>query len=60
MEQFYGLIFIGAMIVLYFVVYLANKNTPIPEGCEDAIELSEKCASCKVSSCGAKQRLVKN
>jgi len=59
MEQFYGLIFIAVMIALYFIVYTMNRKTPIPEGCLEAIELSEKCASCKVSSCGAKQRLVK-
>ncbi len=59
MEQIIGLVVILAMIIFYFVVYTMNRKTPIPEGCLDAIELSDKCASCKISSCGAKQRLVK-
>jgi len=57
--QVYGFMFIAGMIALYFILFLMNKKTPIPEGCLDAIEISDKCASCKISSCGAKQRLVK-
>ena len=37
-----------ALIGLYILFYLLNKNTPKPEGCES---LEENCEGCQVTSC---------
>lgn len=34
--------------LFYALTYLLNRNTPVPEGCED---LAASCHGCSISSC---------
>lgn len=41
-------IVLGVMIGIFLLVFLLNKKTPVPEGCED---LEAECATCPVKTC---------
>lgn len=44
----YGLLILAAMVAVFIFVFLLNKNTPLPEGCE---HLVAECNSCSQHSC---------
>ena len=35
MRYLLAILFFGALVAIYIVLYLMNKKTPKPEGCED-------------------------
>ena len=45
-----GLGVIGLLLVLFFLGYILNKKTPIPEECKDLID-EEKCIGCSNKLC---------
>ena len=44
MRYLLAILFFGALVAIYIVLYLMNKKTPKPEGCED---LKVDCDGCK-------------
>lgn len=45
------------VIAIFFVTYLLNKKTPVPEGCENLQINDENCLSCGNDSCHIKAKL---
>ena len=43
MKYLLAILFFGALVAIYIVLYLMNKKTPKPEGCED---LKADCDGC--------------
>ena len=43
-----AILFFGALVGIYILVYLANKRTPLPPGCEN---LKPDCEACKDVHC---------
>lgn len=43
-----GILFFGALVGIYIFLFLLNKKTPKPEGCEN---LKADCGGCKDYSC---------
>ncbi len=52
-----AIIVIGIIVLLFFITYIANKKTPIPEGCEDVMINDETCLKCGNLDCNIKQKL---
>ena len=48
MKYLLAILFFGALVAIYIVLYLMNKKTPKPEGCEG---LGADCDGCKESAC---------
>ena len=48
MKTILAIIFFLVMVSLYIVLYLMNKRTPLPEGCEN---LKADCEGCHDYSC---------
>ena len=40
-----------ALLIIFVVSFVLYKRTPVPKGCEDMVANSEKCSSCKNTSC---------
>ncbi len=53
METVYAVIVISLLGGLYGALYWKNKNTPVPEGCEN---LTPECNGCNISYCELKGR----
>lgn len=49
MPLFYGLLLIIVLIVFYSFSMAENRNTAVPEGCQ---ELLAHCSSCHDVTCG--------
>lgn len=45
---------IGGMVLIYFVTYILNKKTPIPEECLELLD-KEKCGGCHNFACSLKE-----
>ena len=43
MKYLLAILFFGALVAIYIVLYLMNKKTPKPEGSEDLKEESDGC-----------------
>lgn len=43
-----AILFLGALVGIYIFLYLQNKKTPLPKGCE---HLKADCDGCKLYSC---------
>lgn len=43
-----GILFFAALVGIYIFLYLMNKKTPKPEGCED---LKPDCEACRDFAC---------
>lgn len=43
------------LIIIFFVTYLLNKKTPVPEGCENIKISDENCMACGNMDCHIKQ-----
>ncbi len=48
MKYLYAILFFGLLVAIYIILYLMNKKTPKPEGCED---LHADCDGCKDFGC---------
>lgn len=43
-----AILFFALLVTIYIVLYLMNKKTPLPEGCEN---LKTDCEGCKDYAC---------
>lgn len=43
-----AILFFALLVIIYIVLYLMNKKTPLPEGCEN---LKADCEGCKDYAC---------
>lgn len=43
-----AILFFAFLVIIYIVLYLMNKKTPLPEGCEN---LKAECEGCKDYAC---------
>lgn len=43
-----AILFFALLVTIYIVLYLMNKKTPLPEGCEN---LRADCEGCKDYAC---------
>lgn len=43
-----AILFFALLVTIYIVLYLMNKKTPLPEGCEN---LKVDCEGCKDYAC---------
>ncbi len=43
-----AILFFALLVTIYIVLYLINKKTPLPEGCEN---LKADCEGCKDYAC---------
>ncbi|WP_297238541.1 hypothetical protein [uncultured Faecalicoccus sp.] len=48
MRYILAALFFGILVLVYIGLYLMNKKTPLPEGCED---LKADCEGCHDFSC---------
>lgn len=48
MNTIYAILIAGVLFGITIWLYYANKNTPVPEGCED---LTPNCSACGIASC---------
>ena len=48
MRTVLAIVFFGILIAVYISLYLMNKKTPLPEGCEN---LRADCDGCKDFGC---------
>lgn len=48
MRIFAAILFFAALVGIYIFLYLSNKKTPLPAGCEN---LKPDCNGCKDTSC---------
>lgn len=48
MRYLLAILVFGALVAIYIVLYLMNKKTPKPKGCED---LKADCDGCKDFAC---------
>lgn len=47
---------VAALIFIYLLLYILNKKTPVPKGCEDIKDLESKCSSCTNDSCAFRKK----
>ncbi|MDY0210687.1 MAG: hypothetical protein RBQ91_04685 [Acholeplasma sp.] len=58
MEQILGLGILFVIMVLFVVISLLNKKTPVPESCQHAYMEAQNCETCAVSGgCSFKEAL---
>ena len=43
-----AILFFALLVTIYIVLYILNKKTPLPEGCEN---LKADCEGCKDYAC---------
>ena len=48
MKIILAVLFFAVLVAIYITLYLLNKKTPLPEGCEN---LKADCEGCKDFSC---------
>lgn len=51
LKLFIGIIVIIVLLVVFFVTYVMNKRTPVPEGCEEARMNAQSCSACNNLDC---------
>lgn len=52
-----AIVVIIVLVVIFFITYIANKKTPVPEGCEDIKISEEGCLKCGNLDCNIKKKL---
>lgn len=58
MEQILGLGILFVIMVLFVVISVLNKKTPVPESCQHAYMEAQNCETCAVSGgCSFKEAL---
>ena len=45
-----------ALVAIFFITFIVNRKTPVPEGCEDIKISSENCLACNVEGCSIKDK----
>ena len=49
-------VIIAALAGVNFWLYAANRNTPVPEGCEN---IKPDCGHCGITDCALRNRILK-
>jgi len=50
-----AIVVVLALVAIFFITYVLNKRTPVPEGCENIKISDENCLSCGNVDCHIKQ-----
>lgn len=50
-----AIVVVIALLAIFFITYVLNKKTPVPEGCENIKISDENCNSCGNMDCHIKQ-----
>lgn len=53
MSTVYAILIAGGLLAVTIWLYIANKNTPIPEGCEN---LQPDCKACDIATCSLRKK----
>ncbi|MBP3867635.1 MAG: hypothetical protein J6D38_00845 [Solobacterium sp.] len=53
MRVLFGILIAAALLGLNVWLYIANKNTPVPEGCEN---LKPDCSGCGITDCAIRKK----
>lgn len=53
MRVLFAILIAGALVGLNAWLYIANKNTPAPEGCDS---LKPDCTGCGITSCSLRRK----
>ena len=53
MSVLFAILIAGALLGLNAWLYAANKNTPVPEGCEN---LKPDCTGCGITDCALRKK----
>ncbi len=53
MQSIIGVLILLALFIANVYLYRANKNTPLPEGCEN---LKPDCAACGIAHCAIRDQ----
>lgn len=56
MKALYAILIAGVLLGIYIALYVANHNTPVPEGCEN---LKPDCAACGIRDCAVRNDVVR-
>lgn len=52
-----GIVVVVLLVAIFFVSYIFNKKTPVPEGCEQINISDEFCLQCSNVECTIRQRI---
>ena len=55
-ELIVAILVIALLIGLFFVSYILNKKTPVPDECKDIKIDSKKCAACPNEMCALRKK----
>ena len=47
---------IALLVLVFFISYILNKKTPIPEECKDLKIDAKKCAACQNELCALRKK----
>ncbi len=56
MKIVYAILIVCVLLGITLWLYIANKNTPVPEGCEN---LTPDCNACGIASCSLRNKNTK-
>lgn len=56
MQTLFAILIAGALVGLNAFLYIRNKQTPVPEGCED---IRPDCAACGIGDCELRKKFLK-
>ncbi|MBE6118142.1 MAG: hypothetical protein E7188_06305 [Erysipelotrichaceae bacterium] len=56
MKILYAILIAGSLLALNIVLLIANKRTPVPEGCENLVP---DCKGCAITSCAIRNSYTK-
>lgn len=54
MKVLYAVLIAGALVLIYGALFLWNKKTPVPKGCEN---LKPDCAGCGIADCAVRGQI---
>ena len=55
-ELIVAILVIALLIGLFFVSYILNKKTPVPDECKDLKIDAKKCAACQNEMCALRKK----
>ena len=50
-----AIVFVILLVIIFIVTYILNKNTAVPEGCENIKISNENCSACGNLDCSIKK-----
>ena len=50
-----AIVFVILLVIIFIVTYILNKNTSVPEGCENIKISDENCSACGNLDCSIKK-----